>query len=361
MLNVKKVIRSAKEYLKSTFMSQPFFVHITPTRKCNLRCEYCYQYDNGTNEMSLDSFRGIIDNNYKLGLSIVSFTGGEPLIWEHLDKAIEYCTQKNIFTQLTTNGTLLSEERVNRLKKAGLDYLMVSVDSVRKKPYSQKTVSNNPEIIDLLKYAQSKGMIVSWNAVLMHDNYEDVYELIEISNKEKIPISVGIITPPPNKEDKWNGDGLELKDYHYNGFLKKIIERLRDYKDKGYPIIESRKYFEDIEKYLNGEFAWDCSLAKARTIQVSPKSEIYWCSKLNLVSPYKANSLSKDQLSVFKKELFGIIKECNQHCYSNCAYNGYYLQKHKLYFLTNTLPLFLQSAFTNGHTDSISGIGKILN
>lgn len=358
MLNLKKIARITKEYIKSKFHPTTLFMHISPTRKCNLRCGYCYQHDEASEEMSLDSFKDIIDNNHRLGLSIVAFTGGEPLIWKHLNEAIEYCTQKNIFTQLTTNGTLLSENRLDRLKKEGLDYLMVSVDAVRNKSYSRKTLSDNPEIIDLLKYAQSRGMIVSWNTVLMRDNSEDVYELIEISNKERIPISIGIITPPPNREDKWDGDDLELEDYRDNVLLKKIIGRLKYYKDNRYPIIEPQRYFEDIEKYLDGEFTWDCSLAKERTVQVSPKSEIYWCSKLNLVSPYKANSLNEAQLNLFKKELFGIIKECNQNCYSNCAYNGYYLQKHKLYFLTNTLPLFLQSVFTNGHTDSVSRIGK---
>lgn len=354
MLNLKKTTRITKGYIKSKFYSTALFMHIAPTRKCNLRCEYCYQYDDVAGEMSLDSFKAIIDNNHRLGLSIVAFTGGEPLIWKHLDEAIEYCTQKNIFTQLTTNGILLSEDRINRLKEVGLDYLMVSVDAVRKKPYSRKTLSDNPELIGLLKYAKSKRIITSWNAVLTRDNYEDIYELVEISNRERIPISIGIITPPPNKEDKWGGRGLELQDRHDSSLLKKIIERLKDYKDKKYPIIEPRKYFEDIKKFLNGEFAWDCSLAKARTIQVSPASEIYWCSKLNLVSPYKAGSLSRTQLNVFKKELIGIIKECNQNCYSNCAYNGYYLQKYKSYFLTNTIPLFLQSLFLNGHADSIS-------
>ncbi len=354
MVNIKKVINISKKYIKSIFKSSPFFMHIAPTRRCNLGCDYCYQYDNASNEMSFDSFKEIIDNNYKLGLGIVAFTGGEPLIWKHLDEAIDYCNEKNIFTQLTTNGTLLRRDRLDRLKKAGLDYLMVSIDAVKKKPYSKKTVSDNPEIIDLLKHARSEGMVVSWNTVLMRDNYQDVYELIELSNKEKIPISIGIIVSPPNKENKWNGGGLELKDNPDKGLLKKIIERLKDYKDNRYPIIEPKKYFEDIEKYLNGEFIWDCSLAKARTIQVSPESDIYWCSKLNFTSPYKANLLDKGQLNAFREELVGVIKKCNQNCYSNCAYNGYYLQKHKLYFLTNILPLFLQSVFTNGRVSSVS-------
>lgn len=361
MLNLKKTSRITKEYIKSKFYPTALFMHIAPTRKCNLKCEYCYQYDDGANEMSLDSFKKIIDNNYRLGLSIVAFTGGEPIIWKHLDEAVRCCTQKNIFTQLTTNGTLLSEDRVNRLKEAGLDYLMVSVDAVRKKPYTLKTVSDNPKIIDLLKYAKSREIITSWNAVLTLDNYEDIYELIEISYKERIPISIGIITPPPNKKDKWGGCSLELKNCHDNSLLKKIIEQLKNYKDKRYPIIEPRKYFEDIEKFLNGKFAWDCSLAKARTIQVSPASEVYWCSKLNLVSPYKADSLNRIQLNVFKKELIDIIKECNQNCYSNCAYNSYYLQKYKSYFLTNTVPLFLRSLFPKGHMDCISKNKTVVN
>jgi MoaA/NifB/PqqE/SkfB family radical SAM enzyme len=294
-------------------------------------------------EMSLDTFKQNIDNNYKLGLSIVAFTGGEPLVWKHLDEAIEYCTERNIFTQLTTNGTLLTDKRLDRFGKAGLDYLMVSIDSVKKKSYSKKTVSDKPDIINLLKYGRSKGMAVSWNTVLTRDNYKDVYELIEISGRERIPISIGVIVPSPDKKGGSATGNLELPSLPNNGLLKNIVRQMKHYKDAGYPIIEPQRYFEDIEKFLNGESVWDCSMAKERTVQVSPVSDIYWCSKLNLISPYKANSLDRREFSKFRKELADIIKGCNRNCYSNCGYNGYYLQKHKLYFLTSVLPLFLGS------------------
>jgi len=352
-MTLKKLGRIARQYIKSKFHPVPLFMHIAPTRKCNLRCAYCYQYDYTMGEMSLDEFKENIDNNHKLGLSIVAFTGGEPFLWKHLEDAIEYCTRKNIFTQLTTNGTLLTYKKIDRLSKMGLDYLMVSIDAVEEKTYSQKTLFNNPEIVNLLKYARTKKMVCSWNTVLTGDNYTDVYELIKISKQEMIPISIGVIVASPNKNDKRNTHSPELSEFRNNGLLTKIVKRLKFYKDNGYPIIEPKKYFEDISKFLNGKNIWDCSLAKERTVQVSPKSEIYWCSKLNLVSPYKANSLNTGQFNKFRKELADIIKECNQNCYSNCAYNGYYLQRHKFYFLANTLPLFLRSMLTKKHVNSV--------
>lgn len=343
MIEKTKILKILKNYLRSIFIDTPLFLHICPTRKCNLNCFYCYQKDNISSDMSYQLFTKILDNLSKLGLSIVSFTGGEPLVWRDIVRAIHYCNSKQLLVQLTTNGILLSEQIIKEYQVAGLDYLMVSIDAVDRSIVSKKTIFNNPQIIDLLNYARSIGITVSVNSVVNNDNYTEILKLANICDSNKIPLSLGIIVDPPNKIDSWDGNNFLISesDSKYCTFLNTILNM----KKNGTVIIEPITYFKDYKKFLNGQLTWDCKIAKRSTIQVSPSGEIYLCSKLNELTTLKASELSKKEYSCFKNDLSKRIEKCNKDCYSNCAYNSFYYHTHIFSYLNLMYKTYKNSLF----------------
>src|SRR5437899_5959567 len=81
--------------------------HIIPIRRCNLACTYCNEYDDYSKGVPLDEMKRRIDHLARLGTSIISFSGGEPLLHEDLDDLIRYIRRKGAIAGMITNGFLL--------------------------------------------------------------------------------------------------------------------------------------------------------------------------------------------------------------------------------------------------------------
>src|SRR5215213_5400695 len=62
--------------------------HIIPMRRCNLACGYCNEYDKVSDPVPLELMKRRLDKLAALGTSIVTISGGEPLLHPELDDII---------------------------------------------------------------------------------------------------------------------------------------------------------------------------------------------------------------------------------------------------------------------------------
>ena len=87
---------------------RPFFVHLTLTKRCNLRCVYCkaWQETPNPNELSTSEWFEAIDVLDRLGVYTLSITGGEPLLKSGVFDIIRYAKSKGFYMRLTSNGTI---------------------------------------------------------------------------------------------------------------------------------------------------------------------------------------------------------------------------------------------------------------
>jgi MoaA/NifB/PqqE/SkfB family radical SAM enzyme len=109
------------------------FVMLSLTSRCQCSCLHCgVRTQNADNRPWLDKrdYFGIIDESQRLGAFSVYFFGGEPLLVPELFEYIAYAGTKGLNTRCDTNGLLLDEGMVVRLKKAGLDEIGISIDSL---------------------------------------------------------------------------------------------------------------------------------------------------------------------------------------------------------------------------------------
>ncbi len=58
----------------------PVLAHIIPTRRCNLSCTYCNEFDDFSNPVPTEEMLRRIDRLAELGTSIITISGGEPLL-----------------------------------------------------------------------------------------------------------------------------------------------------------------------------------------------------------------------------------------------------------------------------------------
>jgi len=97
--------------------------HLIPIRRCNLSCAYCNEYDRHSAPVPLAELQRRIDVLASFGTSIITLSGGEPLLHPDLDEVIRHIRRHGIIAGLITNGYLLTRERIERLNRAGLEFL----------------------------------------------------------------------------------------------------------------------------------------------------------------------------------------------------------------------------------------------
>ena len=333
MMHVKraKYLNLTRAGWHNAFRHTAPFVRFIPTDRCNLSCQYCFQKSRNPRVMTLEEFEAYLDKAKRLRIGMASFLGGEPLVWPHIHEALAYCTERNVMTDLTTNGTLLDGEMIDGLGRAGLDLLNISVDvSSANEVSAKKSILQPDTLAALLEAKKDHKMAVRVNSVLYKDNTEQVRELVEYTHEHGLPISIGFVVPhldgtaaSENPETKQGEDiYFSLED---KALLDDIIQFLVAKKTSGYQIIDTREYFKNIYQYLRGEDFWNCNYERRYGwLNVTPSGKIRSCTKKMDELDISFLDLTPSKIKELRKDFARRIAECNVTCYSNCAYNGYY-------------------------------------
>ena len=128
----------------------PVLAHIIPIRRCNLACAYCNEYDDFSPPVPLDVMRRRLDRLAELRTTIITLSGGEPLLHPELDEIIARIRSHGIMAGMITNGYLLTADRIRRLNQAGLEHLQISIDNVRPDDVSKKSLKVLDKKLELL-------------------------------------------------------------------------------------------------------------------------------------------------------------------------------------------------------------------
>src|SRR5580692_12553093 len=138
---VGRKIRESRMFARAMqSAAHPILAQVVPIRRCNLDCGYCNEYDKTSDPVPLGTMLRRIDKLGDLGCSIITLSGGEPTLHPDLDAIIARIRERGAIATLITNGLLLTPERIERLNRAGLDYLQISIDNARPDEVSKKSL-----------------------------------------------------------------------------------------------------------------------------------------------------------------------------------------------------------------------------
>src|SRR5580698_7588895 len=166
--DIRAVNRRAREWrmifkgVAST--DHPVMAHIIPIRRCNLSCTYCNEYDDFSKPVASEVMIERLDKLAALGTTIVTFSGGEPLLHPDLDRLIAHVRDRGIIAGMITNGYLLTPKRVQQLNDAGLDHMQISIDNVMPDDVSKKSLKVLDKKLQLL--AEHADFHVNINSVV---------------------------------------------------------------------------------------------------------------------------------------------------------------------------------------------------
>ena len=170
---------------------RPLLVQLVVTRRCNLACGYCHEYDDVSSPVEAGLLEQRIDHAARLGTVVLTLTGGEPLLHPKLDSLVARVAGHGVVCTLISNGYALTRDWVRRLNDAGLSLLQMSVDNIEPNEYSQKSWTNVRKKLDLLKESAKFG--VNINAVLGSSTIDETRQVVKAVHDIGFFMTVGLM------------------------------------------------------------------------------------------------------------------------------------------------------------------------
>ena len=171
----------------------PVLAHVVPIRRCNLSCTYCNEFDDYSKPVSTSEMLHRIDLLAGLGTTVITLSGGEPLLHPELEEIVQRIRHHGIIAEVLTNAYLLTPDRIKRLNRAGLDHMQISIDNVRPDAVSKKSL----KVLDqkLRWLAELAEFHVNVNSVVgaSNDRSEDALTISRRAIELGLTSTVGII------------------------------------------------------------------------------------------------------------------------------------------------------------------------
>ncbi len=155
------------------------------TKRCNLKCIHCY-IDAGvedSGELTTSEALDVVDQMAEVGVPLILFTGGEPLVRRDFFEIVQYARDRGIKSVLSTNGTLITPEVARKLKEANVVYVGVSLDSVNSDFHDAFRGASGSFLAALsgIKNAIAAGVDVGLRFVITAKNIHEVGSYIDFA------------------------------------------------------------------------------------------------------------------------------------------------------------------------------------
>jgi MoaA/NifB/PqqE/SkfB family radical SAM enzyme len=297
---LKLKVREASFITRALLSSRhPVLAHLIPMRRCNLACGYCNEYDHNSKPINLDVIKARLDKLAKLGTSIVTISGGEPMMHPDLDHIIHHIRVRGMIAGLISNGYYFTPERIKRLNHAGLEYLQISIDNVEPDEVSRKSL----RVLDKkLRYlSEYADFHVNINSVIGGGikNPDDALTVARRAVELGFSTTVGVI-------------------HDNDGILKPLSEKEKDIfqqvKKLGNKDHARLNWFQD--SIAEGKpYQWRCR-AGARYLYVCEDGLVHWCSQQR---GYPGIPLEQYTMEDFDRE-YKTEKWCAPTCTLQCVH-----------------------------------------
>jgi MoaA/NifB/PqqE/SkfB family radical SAM enzyme len=277
----------------------PLLAHLIPIRRCNLACTYCNEFDDFSKPVATDLMLCRVDRLKELGTSVVTISGGEPLLHPDLDDIIHRMHERRVVSGLITNGYLLTADRIQRLNRARLEWLQISIDNVNPDEVSKKSLKVLDRKLQLL--AEHAEFHVNINSVVGGgvSSPQDALTIGKRSLELGFSSTVGII-------HDGSGQVQPLADDE-----RRVYQEMKQLEKSSFTRVNA---FQD-NIALGRPNQWRCR-AGGRYLYVCEDGLVHYCSQQR---GYPGIPLEEYSLSDLRRE-FHTEKSCAPHCTVSCVH-----------------------------------------
>jgi MoaA/NifB/PqqE/SkfB family radical SAM enzyme len=302
LLAVPRRYREARMFAKAMRSARhPILAHIIPTRRCNLACAYCNEYDHASQPVSIAEMLRRVDRLAALGTTIITISGGEPLLHPQVDVIISRIHEHGIIPTLITNGYLLNPKRIQQLNRAGLHQLQISIDNVMPDEISKKSL----KVLDqrlrwLAEYAEFD---ININAVVGSGTQKSEDALV-IANRA-ISLGFGITTGVVHDG---SGQLRALGDHE-----RWVLDEIRKLHKPVFSFFRHNRFQNNLARGIPND--WKCH-AGSRYLYICEDGLVHWCSQQR---GYPGIPLDQYSRADLERE-YATVKSCAPFCTINCVH-----------------------------------------
>ncbi|MDR1324632.1 MAG: radical SAM protein [Treponema sp.] len=161
------------------------------THRCNFRCVYCYNSSGqgaGADELSTGQWVSLIEEARDMGVLKCTLTSGEPLIHQGFFDILAALQRSNIITYICTNGSLITEETVRKLKDLDVPLIQISLDSPISTVHGTVTDSRSsfPVIIKAIRMLVEAEIKVYIKSLMLPETAPEAAALIDLCHNEGV-------------------------------------------------------------------------------------------------------------------------------------------------------------------------------
>jgi MoaA/NifB/PqqE/SkfB family radical SAM enzyme len=289
--------RMAAHALAST--EHPLLAHIIPVRRCNLACTYCNEFDDFSQPVPTEEMFRRIDKLGALGTAIVTISGGEPLLHPDLDDVIRRIRSNNMIAGLITNGYFLVPDRIQRLNRAGLEWLQISIDNVNPDEVSKKSLKVLDKKLQWL--AEHAEFHVNINSVVGGgiSNPQDALTIGKRAIELGFSSTVGIIHDGSGQLQPLGGEE------------RRVYNEMKSWEKRSFTRINA--FQENIAEGLPND--WRCR-AGARYLYICEDGLVHYCSQQRGYPGVPLATYTRDDM----RREYLTEKGCAPNCTVSCVH-----------------------------------------
>lgn len=176
--------------LQFSEINRPLVVWNT-TNRCNLRCQHCYieaRDEFYRDELTTDEARRFIEDLGQMGVPVLLFSGGEPLLRRDIMELGRLAHQNGLRPVISTNGTLITKELAEEIKEAGFQYVGISIDGL---PATHDRFRRKDgafeQAIRGIRHCKEQGIKAGIRFTVNRANQMDLPGILDIVEQEGIP------------------------------------------------------------------------------------------------------------------------------------------------------------------------------
>jgi len=282
----------------------PIVAHIIPIRRCNLACAYCNEFDKFSEPVPTEVMLRRIDRLHELGTTIITFSGGEPLLHSNLDELIRRIRSHGLIATVITNGYLLTPDRIKRLNCPGLDSLQISIDNVQPDDVSKKSLKVLDKKLQWL--AQYAEFHVNINSVVGSSIHKpgDAVVITRRAAELGLETTVGIV-------HDGNGQLVRLDEQQQHVYRDLISISSKSF--------SSFAYYQQFQNNLVSGVPnnWHCR-AGSRYLYICENGLVHYCSQQR---GYPGIPLEKYDAADLQRE-HASVKSCAPFCTISCVHQA---------------------------------------
>jgi MoaA/NifB/PqqE/SkfB family radical SAM enzyme len=160
------------------------------TNVCNLKCKHCYANSEARDEGELTTEEAlrVVDELRELGVKILIFSGGEPLLREDIYDICGHAARKGLVVLVSSNGTTINDDDILQIKRAGIRYVGISIDGSRRTHDNFRGVTGSfDKAVEALKMLKAGNVRTGVRFTVVKYNLPDLPAIIKLLEKIGVP------------------------------------------------------------------------------------------------------------------------------------------------------------------------------